>query len=424
VQKKIGVIGLGYVGIPLALRISEKKIPCIGFDIDTQRVDQLNGGKSPLSHIPDSSIAKILSAGFEVTRDYSRVSECNAILVCVPTPLTANREPDMSYIEGTIRSILPYLRDGQILVLESTTWPGTTQELISPMVETVGLVPGKTIHLVYSPEREDPGNSSFQTHQIPKIVGADFSESLTQALELYQSFIDVVVPMNSTKAAEMVKLYENIYRAVNIGLINEMKVISKKMEVNIFDIIDAAGTKPFGFTKYFPGPGVGGHCIPLDPFYLTWKVREFGLHTRFIELAGELNASMPKFVIDQLIKALNDRSKSLRGAKILCIGLAYKANVNDARESPSVHILELLRSWGADYRYHDPFIPEFPRMREHSFNLASVSLSQELIAEMDAVLILTPHDEIDYSMIYQSAKLIIDSRGIYRSDPNNKVVLA
>lgn len=411
---KVGIIGLGYVGIPLALRISEVGLAVLGFDIDAERVAMLNGGGSPIRHISGEHIAKMRESGFEATDDFSRASECDALLICVPTPLDKTREPDLSFVTATMDVIAPHLREGQVVSLESTTWPGTTREILSPYLERAGLVVGETAFLVYSPEREDPGNSKFSTRTIPKIVGGHTSACLEVGIALYEAFIDKVVPVSSTDAAEMVKLLENIHRSINIGMMNEMKVVTDRMGLDLFEIVDAAATKPFGFTPYYPGPGIGGHCIPIDPFYLTWKAREYGLHTRFIELAGEINAGMPQYVVDKVIRALNAAGKSLKGAKILALGIAYKRDVDDMRESPSVFVMEHLRDWGAELSYSDPNVPVFPSMREHKFDLASVDLTPETLAGFDAVILLTDHSGFDYDAIREHASLIIDTRGKFR----------
>jgi UDP-N-acetyl-D-glucosamine dehydrogenase len=416
-QACVGIIGLGYVGIPLALRISEVGFPTIGFDILPDRVDFLNGGKSPIKHISDASIAKLCESGFQATNDFSKIRQCDAIIICVPTPLNKSREPDLSFVEATMASIAPFLRPDQILALESTTWPGTTREVLLPYVENAGLEVGKTFFLVYSPEREDPGNTKFVTATIPKVVGGTTAACLEIGTALYGAFINVVVPVSSTEAAELVKLLENIHRSVNIGLVNEMKIVADAMGLDLFEIVDAASTKPFGFTPYYPGPGIGGHCIPIDPFYLTWKAREFGLHTRFIELAGEINASMPKYVVDKTIMALNERGKSLKGAKVLVLGIAYKKDVDDMRESPSLFVMEMLRDWGANVAYSDPNVPVFPHMREHSFKLDSVVLTPESLKEYDAVLLLTDHSSFDYQMIADYSAVLVDTRGKFRDVP-------
>ncbi|SFR64129.1 nucleotide sugar dehydrogenase [Litoreibacter janthinus] len=417
-MKVIGILGMGYVGIPLALRISETGSKIIGFDVIQDRIDVLNSGKSPIKHLPDAEVARMVTTGFEGTTDFSRAAECDALIICVPTPLDRSREPDLSFVTATMDAIAPYLRAGQLLSLESTTWPGTTEEVLLPYVTKAGLEVGKDFFLVYSPEREDPGNENFDTRTIPKIVGGHTPACLAAGEALYGEFIDVVVPVSSTRAAEMVKLLENIHRSINIGLVNELKVVADAMGLDIFEVIDAAKTKPFGFTAYYPGPGIGGHCIPIDPFYLTWKAREYGLHTRFIELAGEINAAMPQYVVDKTVRALNEVGKSLKGAKVLALGIAYKRDVDDMRESPSVFVMELLRDWGADVHYCDPNVPHFPKMREHNFDLSSVDLTPEVLAEYDAALLLTDHRDFDYDLIAKHAKLVIDTRGKFPDADN------
>ncbi len=410
----IGILGLGYVGIPLGISVSRAGFKVLGFDVIDSHVAKLNKGKSSIKHIADADIAKMQEKGFEATTDFSRSVECDALIICVPTPLNKTREPDLSFVTATMDSLAPYLREGQLLSLESTTWPGTTKQILLPYVEDAGLKVGENFYLVYSPEREDPGNANFSTQTIPKVVGGHTKSCLDAGTALYETFIDTVVPVSSTEASEMVKLLENIHRSVNIGLVNEMKIVADAMGLDIFEIIDAAKTKPFGFTAYYPGPGIGGHCIPIDPFYLTWKAREYGLHTHFIELAGEINASMPQYVVDKTVKALNQAGKSLKGAKVLALGIAYKRDVDDMRESPSVFVMELLREWGAEISYSDPNVLVFPKMREHKFDLSSVELSPKTIAEYDAVILLTDHSDFDYDMIYESANILVDTRGKYR----------
>lgn len=412
----IGVLGLGYVGIPLALSVSKVGFRVIGFDIDDHRIRQISEGRSPIKHISEVDIRAMVDSGFEATRDFARVSECDALIICVPTPLNEYREPDLSYVVSTMEAIGPHLREGQLLSLESTTWPGTTKEVLLPFVEASGLIVGETFFLVYSPEREDPGNAKYKTQAIPKVAGGHTGSCLEAAMGFYGAFIDTVVPVSSTEASEMVKLLENIHRSINIGLVNEMKIVADRMGLDIFEIIDAAKTKPFGFTAYYPGPGIGGHCIPIDPFYLTWKAREYGLHTRFIELAGEINAGMPQYVVDKTVRALNEMGKSLKGASVLALGVAYKRDVDDMRESPSVFVMELLRDWGADVAYSDPNVPVFPKMREHAFDLSSVDLTPEAVASFDAVILLTDHSGFDYDMIRANAALLVDTRGKYRDD--------
>ncbi|MDB4558945.1 nucleotide sugar dehydrogenase [Amylibacter sp.] len=417
-MKTVGILGLGYVGIPLALRIVEAGGKVLGFDVVQKRVDLLNSGQSPIKHLSHESISEMVAGGFEATTDFARSAECDALIICVPTPLSVTREPDLSFITSTMESIAPYLRKGQLLSLESTTWPGTTDEVILPYVTAAGLEVGADFFLVYSPEREDPGNENFETRTIPKIVGGHTPACLKAGEELYGKFIDIVVPVSSTQAAEMVKLLENIHRSINIGLVNELKIVADAMGLDIFEIINAAKTKPFGFTAYYPGPGIGGHCIPIDPFYLTWKAREFGLHTRFIELAGEVNAAMPQYVVDKTVRALNGVGKSLQGAKVLALGIAYKRDVDDMRESPSVFVMELLREWGADVHYHDPNVPVFPTMREHDFDLSSVELTAKNLAQYDAVVLLTDHREVDYDLVLRTASIIVDTRGKFPEAPN------
>ncbi|MEM7727808.1 MAG: nucleotide sugar dehydrogenase [Pseudomonadota bacterium] len=412
----VGVIGLGYVGVPLALTVTRAGLRVVGFDILDSVVGALNDGRSLIKHIPDADVAGMRDAGFEATTDFARAAECDALIICVPTPLNTYREPDLGYVVSTMQSLKPYLRKGQLICLESTTWPGTTKEVLLPIVEATGLSVGRDAFLAYSPEREDPGNAHFDTRTIPKVVGGHTAECLRVASALYGAFIDRIVPVSSAEAAEMVKLLENIHRAINIGLVNEMKVVADAMGLDIFEVVDAAATKPFGFTPYYPGPGIGGHCIPIDPFYLTWKAREFGLHTRFIELAGEVNASMPQYVVDKTVRALNEAGKSVKGAKILALGIAYKRDVDDMRESPSVHVMELLRDWGADVAYSDPNVPVFPEMREHSFDLSSTALSPETLSGFDAAILLTDHSDFDYDMLREHCALLIDTRGKFRGD--------
>lgn len=415
----VGIVGLGYVGIPLALQFSGSGFRVLGFDVDEDRVRTLNDGISPIKHLSADAIGGMRKSGFEATGDNSRIAEVDAIIICVPTPLDAFREPDLSFVTGTLDSISPFLKAGQMLSLESTTWPGTTNEVIRPYVEARGLTPGKDFYLVYSPEREDPGNEQFTVRTIPKVVGGQTPECLDVGARLYGSILDRVVPVSSTQAAEMVKLLENIHRSVNIGLVNELKIVADRMGLDVFEIIGAAATKPFGFTAFYPGPGIGGHCIPIDPFYLTWKAREFGLHTRFIELAGEINAAMPQYVVQKLVTALNDRGKAVRGSRILALGVAYKRDVDDLRESPSLDVMEIVQKWGGTIEYHDPYIPTFPKLREHHFDLSSVDLTPETLASYDAVLLLTDHRVVDYDMVLKHSKLIIDTRGKFPPDSEN-----
>lgn len=417
----IGVLGMGYVGQPLALRYADLDYKVIGFDIDAEKVADLNAGRSHIEHISDADIRRANAAGLECTTDFSRATEADALILCVPTPLNKYREPDLSYVVETIDSIVPYLRAGQVVSLESTTYPGTTEEELLPRVTAGGLTVGQDIFLIYSPEREDPGNAHFTTHTIPKVVGGHTPVCLEVGKALYRKAIDQIVPVSSTKVAELTKLLENIHRAVNIGLVNEMKIVADRMGIDIFEVIDAAATKPFGFTAYYPGPGLGGHCIPIDPFYLTWKAREYGLHTRFIELSGEVNRAMPEYVVGKVTRALNDRCKALNGSRILVLGIAYKKNVDDMRESPAVEVMELLRCAGAEVAYSDPHVPVFPKMREHHFDLASIVLTPQTVASYDAVVLTTDHAKFDYEMVRTHAQVIIDSRGVYRTAADNIV---
>ncbi|MEQ6290375.1 nucleotide sugar dehydrogenase [Vogesella sp. GCM10023246] len=417
----IGIVGLGYVGLPLMLRFNEVGFKVLGFDIDQRKVDALHAGKSYIEHISSDSIASARAAGFEATTDFSRAPEADALILCVPTPLNKYREPDMSFVLGTIDSLVPHLRAGHLVSLESTTYPGTTDEELLPRIESRGFKVGDNAFLVFSPEREDPGNPNFTTRTIPKVCGGVTPACQEIGVALYSAVIDKVVPVSSTRAAEMTKLLENIHRAVNIGLVNEMKIVADKMGIDIHEVIRAAATKPFGFVPYYPGPGLGGHCIPIDPFYLTWKAREYGVHTRFIELAGEVNSSMPDYVISKVAAALNERKKAINGSKILVLGIAYKKNVDDMRESPSVFLMEKLRDLGADISYSDPHVPVFPKMREHHFELSSVALTADSIAGYDCVLLATDHDKFDYAQLQQHAQLIVDSRGKYLQPVANVV---
>lgn len=420
-QAVIGIVGLGYVGLPLMLRYNDIGFRVLGIDIDKGKVNSLNAGKSYIEHISSEKVAKACKSGFEATTDFSRASECDALILCVPTPLNKYREPDMSFVVNTTEALRPYFREGQLVSLESTTYPGTTEEELLPRIQNEKLTVGENIFLIYSPEREDPGNPDFETRTIPKVIGGHTPNCLEAGLALYEQAIDQVVPVSSTKAAEMTKLLENIHRAVNIGLVNEMKIVADRMGIDLFEVIDAAATKPFGFTAYYPGPGLGGHCIPIDPFYLTWKAREYGLHTRFIELSGEVNQAMPEYVVNKLMDGLNNAGKPLKNSKVLVLGIAYKKNVDDMRESPSVHIMEQLRAKGALVAYSDPHVPVFPKMREHHFDLSSVELTAQTLEDYDAVVLATDHERFDYDLIKSKAKLIIDSRGKYREPADNVI---
>jgi UDP-N-acetyl-D-glucosamine dehydrogenase len=417
----IAIIGLGYVGLPLVLRYAEAGYRVLGFDVDQGKVDCLTRGVSYIEHISDKDVDCARNAGFEATSDLSRIAEADAIILCVPTPLNKYREPDLSFVLTTVDSLLPHLREGQVISLESTTYPGTTDEELKPRLERAGLEIGKTAFLVYSPEREDPGNTSFTTRTIPKVVGGVTPACREAGIALYESVIDRVVPVSSTKVAELTKLLENIHRAVNIGLVNEMKIVADRMGIDIHEVIDAAATKPFGFVPYRPGPGLGGHCIPIDPFYLTWKAREYGIHTRFIELAGEVNSSMPDYVVQKVALALNAYEKAIKGSRILVLGIAYKPDVDDMRESPSIQIMEKLRDLGAEVAYSDPHIPVFPRTREHHFDLKSVPLSPTTLASYDAVVLATDHKAFDYDLLARGAAIIVDTRGHFDRNTANVV---
>ena len=419
----IGIIGLGYVGLPLGIRYAEAGYKVLGLDIDPKKAENIADGKTYIKHIPDAEIQGATQRGFEASTDFAKASEADALILCVPTPLDDHREPDLSFIIDTLESLLPYMRKGQVIALESTTYPGTTEEELKPRIEDAGLKVGEDVFLVYSPEREDPGNPNFTTRSIPKVCGGITPNCKEIGLALYGQVIDQVVPVSSTQTAELTKLLENIHRAVNIGLVNEMKIVADKMGIDIHEVIDAAATKPFGFVPYYPGPGLGGHCIPIDPFYLTWKAREYGINTRFIELSGEINSYMPTWVIEKVCEGLNGHKKSINGSRILVLGIAYKKNVDDMRESPSVEIMKLLQGRGGLVDYSDPYVPAFKKMRKYSFDLDSIDLTPETICSYDCLVIATDHDDFDYNQISQHAQLIIDARGVYR-EPARHIVKA
>ncbi|MCW5589291.1 MAG: nucleotide sugar dehydrogenase [Legionellales bacterium] len=421
----IGIVGLGYVGLPLALRYSEVGFKVLGFDIDAKKVDDLNRGQSEIKHISHDVVATAIHAGFRATVDFKQIAQVDAIILCVPTPLNKYREPDLSYVINTVENILPHLRKGQVLSLESTVYPGTTEEELLPRLQAKGFAIGHDYFLVYSPEREDPANPDFSTASIPKVCGGSCPACLEIGIALYDQIVSQVVPVSSTKAAEMTKLLENIHRAVNIGLVNEMKKVCTAMDVNIFEIVNAAATKPFGFVPYYPGPGIGGHCIPIDPFYLTWKAREYGIHTRFIELAGEINSSMPHWVIDKTIEAMNARGKPIKDSKMLILGIAYKKNVDDMRESPSLELVELLLNKGAQVDYSDPHVEEFSHMRKYAdLHMKSVPLTPEILAHYDCVVIATAHKAFDWRLIKNHAQLIVDTRGVYYQESAEHIIAA
>jgi UDP-N-acetyl-D-glucosamine dehydrogenase len=424
---KIGIIGCGYVGLPLALRFADVGQRVTGFDTDQEKISKLNAGQSYIQHISADKIKQhVQGKRFDATTDFTRLREMDAVLICVPTPLDERREPDLSYVEKTAQSIAPNLQRNQLIVLESTTYPGTTEELVLPILEKGGLkcplargADGENVatdfYLAFSPEREDPGNKQFGLAQIPKVVGGINPASGRAAVALYAQIVSKVVPVSSTRAAEMVKLLENIFRCVNIALVNELKQLSLRMDLDIWEVIDSAATKPFGFMPFYPGPGLGGHCIPVDPYYLSWKAREYDFATRFIELAGEINTAMPYNVVDALVGALNSREKSVKGSKILLLGVAYKKDVDDLRESPSLKLLELLTARGAQLDYNDPYFPALHKMRHYDFsNMKSVELSPERLASYDCVLIATDHTSYDYAAIVRNSKLVVDTRNATR----------
>lgn len=413
----IGIVGLGYVGLPLVLAYAKAGCRTLGFDIDGKKIKSLSSGQSYIKHISHDDVATAQKSGLlECTTDFSRVAEVNALILCVPTPLDEHLEPDLSYVRNTLESVCPHLQPGTVVSLESTTYPGTTAEEVVPRLEEQGLIPGETVFVIYSPEREDPGNSKYHTTSIPKVVGGHSPDCLEAGKALYNIVIDEVVPVSSTATAEMTKLLENIFRAVNIGLVNEMKVVADAMGIDIWEVIEAASTKPFGFTPFYPGPGLGGHCIPIDPFYLTWKAKEYGLHTRFIETAGQINRAMPMYVVGRTVEALNEQEKPVKGSRILILGLAYKADVDDMRESPTFELLDRFRELGAEVEYHDPHVPSIGPTREHSEweGKKSVDWSEDTIASFDAVVIATNHSALRLEELAQWAPLIIDTRNAMR----------
>jgi UDP-N-acetyl-D-glucosamine dehydrogenase len=411
-KASIGIIGMGYVGQPLAIAANRAGFSVTGFDVDPSKVERLNRGEQVLRTIPAATIKALLDTGrFRVTADMAELADMDVIVICVPTPLSRTREPDLSYVEATARSIGAHIRPGQLVSLESTTYPGTTCDVVQPLLEAGGLKMGQDIFLAFSPEREDPGNPNFHTSNIPKVVGADDDASRALASQFYASTVDKIVPVSNAATAESVKLVENIFRSVNIAMVNELKVIFAKMGINVWEVIDAAKTKPFGFMPFYPGPGLGGHCIPIDPFYLSWKAREYGINTRFIELAGEINREMPRYVINTLVDALGRRKKkSLNGARILLSGLAYKKNVDDLRESPSLVLLEMMEAQGAHVDFYDPFIPVVPMTREHAALAGRRTIAWQDIGGYDAILIATDHDDIDHAALVAACDLVVDTR--------------
>ena len=448
----IGIVGLGYVGLPLGLEFALKGFSIVGFDIDKTKIPLLNAGKSYIKHIGEEKIGKAVHSGkFKATSDFSLLTSCDAIIICVPTPLNEHREPDMSYIEGTARTIQRYLQKGQLITLESTTYPGTTEEILLPLFEKAhevqnlevkarnsestmkqkesihysdvddnklseDFIVGKDFFLAFSPEREDPNNPNYHTATIPKVVGGITKKCCDVACAMYNEVIVKTIPVSSTKAAEATKLLENIYRSVNIALVNELKMVFERMGIDIWEVIEAAKTKPFGYHPFYPGPGLGGHCIPIDPFYLTWKAREYDIHTRFIEVAGEINTYMPYFVIDKAMEALNKYQKSINGSKILILGVSYKKNIDDMRESPSLKLIDLFREKGAVVDYNDPYVPVLPPTRKYNFDMKSVSLTEKNLGKYDLVVLSTDHDNYNYDYIFNHSKLIIDSRNALKKN--------
>ena len=406
----IAVAGLGYVGLPLALRFAEENFRTFGIDIDESKISRLQSGNSYIKTIASECIKKVVHSTFIPTSDFSVIKDCHAILICVPTPLGKYREPDLSFVTNTTKQIAPYIDSGKLVILESTSFPGTTDEIVKPILEESGHKEGEDIFIVFSPEREDPGNKSFSIGNIPKVVGGCSEASGQLATALYGEIVKEVVPVSSAKVAEATKILENTYRSVNIALVNELKTVFTKMGIDIWEVIRAASTKPFGFQPFYPGPGLGGHCIPIDPFYLTWKAREYGLSTRFIELAGEVNISMPEYVVSRVAEALNDEKKTIKDSKIFVLGMAYKKDIDDMRESPSVEIIHLLLEKGASVVYNDPFIPRIPKIRKYKIELESVELNEKILADSDCVLILTDHSQYDYQWLADNAHLIIDTR--------------
>jgi UDP-N-acetyl-D-glucosamine dehydrogenase len=423
-QAVVGIMGLGYVGLPLAATFAEGSFTVVGFDIAAHKIEELRAGRSYIRHMPADRMGRIVRSepfrrdgvtGFYPTTDHSLLAECDAILICVPTPLTEHREPDLSYVVETAKSIAAHLRRNQLVVLESTTYPGTTDEVVREVLEAGGLRAGQDFYLAFSPEREDPNNAQYNTKTIPKLIGGYSRRCGEVASALYGAVLERVVPVSSARVAEAAKLLENIYRSVNIALVNELKLLFERMGIDVWEVIDAAATKPFGFTPFYPGPGLGGHCIPIDPFYLTWKARQYDLTTRFIELAGEINTAMPAFVIEKLTAALNERCRSLKGARVLVLGVAYKRDLDDTRESPALKLLDLMVQKGAEVGYHDPYVPALGRSRHYDFHLQSVPLTSQELQRWDAVIIATDHTVFDYAMIVDASALVIDTRNATRA---------
>lgn len=420
-EARIGVIGLGYVGLPLAVEKGKVGFPVIGFDINPERVGRVNSADNYIGDVLDEDLQNVVHTGLLVaTTDFSKIAECDVVIICVPTPLTITRDPDISYIQASTEKIRQYLRLGQLITLESTTYPGTTEEVILPLLEKTGLKVGKDFFLAFSPERVDPGNKRFSTKNTSKVVGGMTPVCLEIAYALYIQTISNVVPVSSPAAAELTKVFENTYRAVNIAMVNELMMLCDRMGIDIWEVVEAAGTKPFGIQTFYPGPGVGGHCIPIDPFYLTWKAREYDFHTRFIELAGEINVEVSYYVVNKVVRALNNENKSMKDAKIFVLGVAYKKDIDDMRESPALKIIELLRKQGANITYHDPFIPVIEPHGGSTLYIESVPLTDEVLAEADCVLILTDHSKVDYERVVEKARLVVDSRNATKKVLENR----
>ncbi len=423
-KASIGIIGLGYVGLPLVSEFSKAGFKVTGFDVDKSKVETLKKGKSYIKHIPSKDIRNLQKNGnFRATDRFANLKHMDCIIICVPTPLNKHREPDLSFVFNTTRTILKYMKKEQLIVLESTTYPGTTDDDMREILESGGMKAGVDFYLAYSPEREDPNNKNYSVSTIPKVVGGYSSKCLKIAVALYSSIVSKVVPVSSAKAAEATKLLENIYRAVNVALVNELKVLFDRMGIDICEVIDAAKTKPFGFQAFYPGPGLGGHCIPIDPFYLTWKAREYDFHTKFIELAGEINTSMPYYVIEKVVNALNENGKSISSSKVLILGLAYKKDIDDERESPSLKLIELLSEKGADVDYNDPHIPSTKKLRRYDLKMRSVPLKKENIRRYDCVIIATDHSDYDYDFIARNSSLVVDTRNAINGIKYNRNVV-
>jgi len=415
-----GVVGLGYVGLPLAVEMAKSHNRVIGFEISAEKAAEINGGRSHIPDIPSDQLAPLVEAGLlEATVDFSRVAECDAVVICVPTPLNKAKEPDVSFMVSATEAIAPFIKPDTIVTLESTTYPGTTEEIVQPILEKAGFTVGTDIYLAFSPERVDPGNPVYQTKNTPKVVGGVTPRCTELAVAFYRRFLDEIVPVSSTRTAEMSKLLENIFRCVNIALVNELLMLCERMDINIWEVVNAAKTKPFGFMPFYPGPGLGGHCIPIDPFYLSWKAREYDFHTEFIELAGKVNENMPYYVVRRLMDALNTRQKSLSGSRILILGVAYKNDIGDMRESPAIKVAELLMSKGADLVYHDPFVGEFV---VDNVSVPACALTRNECERADAIVVITAHGKVDYDMVIEASDLILDTRNVLDRYANDKVI--